>query len=317
MTRKSSVKMVQLLLVLCCATIVNFGGAAAQAPSRPAPTGTTPGQQAYQSPQAAFDTLVDAVRRVDTGQMQKLFGNNYREIVPVDPDDGDEARKKFLAACDKGRKINTEGDAKAILEVGDTGWRFPIPLVKRADGWRFDMAAGKEQMKHRQIGRNELAVIQVLLAIVDAQKDYFAANPMKTDPPQYARRLLSSPGKKDGLFWAQKQGDPESPLGELVAHAQAGGASQGYYGYNYRLLYAQGPNAPGGAYDYLVKDKMIGGYAIIAWPVRYGETGIKTFMVNHDGVVYEMDFGANTANAVAQIRSFDPDKSWEKSDTTP
>ena len=217
------------------------------------------------------------------------------------------------------RAVNTEGDAKATLEVGGDGWTFPIPLVKRGDGWRFDIVAGAEEIQDREIGRNELAVVQVLLAIVDAQHDYIDADPMKVGTPQYARRLLSSPGKKDGLYWEQRPGDPESPLGNLVAHAQADGANkeEGYHGYHYRMLYAQGANAPGGAHDYLVKNKMIGGFAVIAWPVRYADTGVMTFMVSHDGVVYEKDLGPNTAAAAARIKSFDPDKTWKKADTTP
>jgi len=319
MNRVSSVR---VLLALGCAILVGMAQAAAQTPAPPRPAaGTTaapPGQQAFQTPQAAFDALVDAVRRTDTALMQKLLGNNYRDLVTIDPDDVEAVRKQFLEAYDKKNKLNLEGD-KAILEVGDGGWTFPIPLVKRADGWRFDIVAGAEEIQDREIGRNELAVVQVLLALVDAQQEYFEADPMKTGAPQYARRLLSSPGKKDGLYWEHKPGEPESPLGELVAQAQADGANRevGYFGYHYRLLFAQGPSAPGGAYEYVVKDRMIGGFAIIAWPVRYGDTGVMTFMVSHDGEVYEKDLGPNTAAAAAQIKGFNPDKTWQKSDTTP
>jgi hypothetical protein len=320
MIRAAPVKIVRLILVLCSTIAIGAGSVVAQqAPARPAPSVTPPGQQAYRTPQAAFDALADAVRRVDIGVMQQLFGRNYREVVPVDPNDVDEARQKFLDAYTKGHKINMDGDSKAVLEVGDAGWTFPVPLVKRVDGWRFDMVAGFEEMKYRQIGRNELAVVQVLLAIVDAQQEYFGLDPLKTGTAEYARRLLSTPGKKDGLYWEQKDGDPESPLGELVAKAQGRGADAtvGYYGYHYRMLYAQGQHAQGGAYQYIVNDRMIGGFAVIAWPVRYGETGVMTFLVNQEGVVFEKDLGPNTTAAAAQIKSFDPDKTWQKSDTSP
>ena len=163
-------------------------------------------------------------------------------------------------------------------------------------------------------------MIQSLLAIVDAQRDYAALDPMKTGTPVYARRLLSSPGKKDGLYWEPVAGQPESPLGPAVANAQMhgqGGSGDGYYGYRFRLLYAQGPAAPGGAYDYIVNGRMIGGFAVIAWPVEYGVTGVMTFMVSQAGDVYERDFGPDTAERAGAINSFDPDKNWEKADMTP
>lgn len=320
MTRVSSMRVLCTLLVLGCALLAGVTHASAQAPAPRAPAGKAmpAGQQALPTPQAAFEALVDAVRRTDTTLMQKLLGTNYRDLITADADDVEAVRKQFLEAYDKKNKLVLDGD-KAILEVGDSGWTFPIPVVKRADGWRFDLVAGAQEIRDREIGRNELAVVQVLLALVDAQQEYFEADPMKTGAPQYARRLLSSPGKKDGLYWEQKPGEPESPLGELVAQAQADGANQeeGYFGYRYRVLFAQGANAPGGAYDYLVKDRMIGGFAIIAWPVRYGDTGVVTFMVSHDGAVYEKDLGPNTAAAAGQIKSFDPDKTWKKADTTP
>ena len=154
--------------------------------------------------------------------------------------------------------------------------------------------------------------------IVDAQRDYAALDPMKVGAPVYARRLLSSPGHKDGLYWDSEPGEPNSPLGPLLAKAQPGEIQEyGYYGYRFRLLYSQGPDAPGGAYNYLVKDRMVGGFAVIAWPVRWGETGVMTFMVSHDSDVYEKDLGPDTAQAAAAINVFNPDKSWDKADMTP
>ena len=195
---------------------------------------------------------------------------------------------------------------------------MPIPLVKEAAGWRFDVDAGRTEIRARLIGHNELTVVQSLLAIVDAQRDYAALDPMKTGVATYARRLLSSPGKKDGLYWETKPGEPESPLGPRLAKAQPGDReADGYFGYHYRLLYGQGPAAPGGEYSYLVDNRMIGGFGAIAWPVRYGETGVMTFIVSHSGEVYEQDLGPDTVQRAAAITLFDPDKDWQKADTTP
>ena len=205
-----------------------------------------------------------------------------------------------------------------MIGVGTTGFVAPVPIVKQGNDWRFDIEAGKKEMQARLIGRNELAVVQTLLAIVDAQRDYAALDPMKVGVPVYARRLLSSPGRKDGLYWESKPGEPESPLGPLVAKAQPGEIQEyGYYGYRFRLLYSQGPDAPGGAYDYLVKGRMLGGFAVIAWPVRWGETGVMTFMVSHNSDVYERDLGPDTAQEADAINVFNPDKSWDKADMTP
>ena len=215
-------------------------------------------------------------------------------------------------------KIVPQGDDKALIEVGNTGWSMPIPLVKDTGGWRYDVVAGKAEINAREIGRDEITVIQTLLAIVDAQHDYATLDPMKVGVATYARRLLSSPGEKNGLYWDAKPGEPQSPLGALVAKAQPGdGPGQGYFGYHFRLLYGQGAAAQGGAYNYLVNNRMVGGFGVIAWPVSYGETGVMTFTVNQDGVVYERDLGPKTSERAAAITLFDPDKDWDKADMTP
>jgi hypothetical protein len=309
------------VLAICCVLGVVLAPSAgsAQQPAATAARTAVGQQQTFPTPDAAFEAFVAAVRDPVSNQLVKILGPNFRQIIPIDQDDVEDLRSKFLAAYATGHKINMVGDGTAVLETGTAGWTMPVPLVKGPDGWKFDVIAGADEIRDRAIGRNELAVVQVLLAIVDAQKEYVQIDPMKTGVAQYARRLLSSPGKKDGLYWEQGPGDPESPLGDLVAHSQIDGTNrqEGYYGYHYRLLYGQGPNAPGGAYDYLVKERMIGGFGVIAWPVRYAETGIVTFMVNQDGVVYEKDLGPNTPAEVGRISRFDPDKSWNKADTTP
>lgn len=284
-------------------------GAAAQAPAS---------LRGFPTAEAAADALTDAIRRDDDKAVAAMLGAGWHDFLPGSDRDDDEIRAKFLKAWDESHKILPEGDDKALVGVGTTGWISPIPIVKQGNEWRYDVAAGEKEMQARRIGRNELFVIQTLLAIVDAQRDYVSLDPTKAGVPVYARRLLSSPGHKDGLYWESKPGEPESPLGPLVAKAQPGELkAEDYHGYRFRLLYRQGPAAPGGAYDYLVKGRMIGGFAVLAWPVKYDETGVMTFMVNDSGDVYEQDLGPATAERAAAIASFNPDKGWEKADMTP
>ncbi|WP_422015107.1 DUF2950 domain-containing protein [Reyranella sp.] len=279
----------------------------------------SPKPQGFATPEAAADALTDAIRRDDSKAVGAILGSGWRDIVLGRPEDEERLREKFLEAWDARHKVVVDGN-KATIEAGTTGWTGPIPIVKDGDHWRFDTEAGRQEITARRIGRNELSVIQSLLALVDAEHEYAALDPMKVGVPVYARRLLSSPGRKDGLYWDAAPGEPESPIGPALATAQAqgqGGIEDGYYGYRFRLLYAQGPDAPGGAYDYLVKDRMIGGFAILAWPIRYGDTGVMTFMVNQDGIVYEQDLGPDTAAKAAAITVYNPDKNWDKADMTP
>ncbi|MEI8153354.1 MAG: DUF2950 domain-containing protein [Hyphomicrobiales bacterium] len=297
-------------LVLAFALVAGFAGAAlAQAPKL----------EGFPTPEAAADKLTDAIRRDDSKAIAAILGPNWFDSVVGNPDDEDRLREKFLAAWDASHKVVVDGD-RATVQVGTSGWVSPLPIVKDGTEWRYDIEAGRKEVTARRIGRNELSVIQTLLAIVDAQRDYAARDPMKTGLQVYARRLLSSPGKKDGLYWEAAPGEPQSPIGPALAVAQAlgqGNNAEGYYGYHYRLLYAQGPDAPGGAYDYLVAGRMLGGFAVIAWPVRYDDTGVMTFMVSQSGDVYEQDLGPDTAAKAAAINIFNPDKGWDKADTTP
>ena len=277
----------------------------------------TPRQQTFPTAEAAADAIVDALRKNDDKATAAMLGAGWRDFVSGTPEQENRQRADFLAAWDAAHKVVVDGN-KAKIEVGTTGFVMAVPLVKEANGWRFDVDAGRIEIAAREIGRNELTVVQTMLALVDAQRDYSALDPMKTGVATYARRLLSSPGKKDGLYWETRPGEPESPLGALVAKAQPGdGERDGYYGYHYRLLYGQGPAAKGGAYSYLVNGRMIGGFGAIAWPVRYGDTGVMSFIVNQDGEVYEQDLGPDTARRAAAITLFDPDKNWQKADTTP
>lgn len=273
--------------------------------------------QGFPTPDAAAAALTEAIRSDDDKAVAAILGKAWRDFVPGSPEDEDRVRAKYLAAWDENHRISVSGDT-AVIGVGTTGWTMPIPLVKDGTEWRYDVAAGRKEIEARVIGHNELTVIQTLLAIVDAQRDYAALDPMKTGVPTYARRLLSSPGKKDGLYWETRPGEPPSPLGPLVAKAQLGAATDKIYsGYRFRLLYGQGDAAPGGAYDYLVKGRMIGGFAVIAWPERYDETGVMTFIVSQSGDVYDQDLGPDTTRRAAAITLFDPDKDWQKADMAP
>ena len=270
-------------------------------------------QKAFPTPEAAMEAFGDALARSDSDAMTALLGRGYREYIPPA---GADYRYRFLAAWAKAHAVKPQGDDRATVAVGTDGWTLPIPIVRTAQGWQFDMRAGSEEMRIRRIGRNELAVIQAMLAIYDAQKEYAMFDRNGNGVREYAARFDSSPGRKDGLYWPTKAGEPESPLGPAFAAARAAGGSRsaGYYGYRYRLLNSQGPSAPGGAYEYTVRGKKIGGFAVVAWPVKYGDTGVMTFMVSHDGVVYEQDLGPNTAARAAAISRFDPDSTWTRVD---
>jgi hypothetical protein len=296
--------------LLAVALLLGFaGGAAAQQPAKP---------QGFPTADAAANALTEAVRKNDQKAIAALWGAGWREFVPGSDNDVQRRRTAYLAAWDESHKLVMSGDAKAMIEIGKNGWTLPVPIVKDGAEWRFDIAAGVKEVVFRRIGHDEASVIQTLLAIVDAEADYAALDPMNTGAPAYARRLLSTPGKKDGLYWETKPGEKQSPLGPAVARAQADGKSpDGHYGYYFRLLYSQGAAAPGGARDYVANGRMIGGFGVIAWPVRYGDTGVMTFIVNQDGVVYQQDLGPETAKRAGTIVAFNPDKGWAKADMTP
>lgn len=273
--------------------------------------------QGFPTAEAAANAFTDAVRKGDQKALGALLGPQWSEFVPTTSEQRQERRKAYLAAWDESHEVKISGD-KATVIAGKAGWTLPIPIVKDGAEWRFDPVAGWREIRLRQIGHDEAAVVQTMLAIVDAQRDYAAMDPMKTGSPVYARRLLSSPGRKDGLYWEARPGEPQSPLGPAVARAQADGNSpDGHYGYYFRLLYGQGAAAPGGTRDYIVNGRMIGGFGAIAWPVRYGVTGVMTFIVDYKGEVYQQDLGPETAQKAGMINTFNPDKGWVKADMTP
>jgi hypothetical protein len=274
-------------------------------------------QKTFSSPEEGVKALIDAAKKNDTKEILEILGADAKSIIESgDPVADNEGRERFVKSYDEANKLVKAGEAEMVLEVGKDEWPFPIPLVKEANGWRFDTKEGKEEIINRRIGRNELDVIQVSLALVDAEREYYQRDPDGDKLLQYAQKLISTKGKRDGLYWETKPDEQPSPLGLLVARARAegykgaGGKPVPYHGYYYKLLTGQGKEAPGGAYDYLVQGKMIGGFGVVAYPAQYGSSGIMTFIVNHDGVVYQKDLGPKTASIAQSMTKFNPDKTW-------
>ena len=274
-------------------------------------------QQSFKTPQEAAETLVTAVRAGDRKAVNAILGPGAEQIISSgDAVQDENTRKLFLAAYDARHSIQTSGDKPATLLIGRDDYPFAIPIVQNGGSWIFDTVAGRIEVLARRIGRNELAAIQVCLAYYDAQYEYAETMPKVDDMAVYAQRVVSRPGKKDGLYWPTAEGQPPSPLGDAVASAtQRGyrvGAGAPYHGYYYKILTRQGPKASGGAHDYIVDGKMIGGFALIAWPAEYGNSGITTFLINHDGAVYEKDLGKNTSKIASRATTFNPDDTWKK-----
>jgi hypothetical protein len=265
-------------------------------------------QKLFPTPEAAAEAFIAAVQSSDDNAYRSLFGPDFRELFPPV---GAEVRTRFVNAWAASHKVIAECD-QAKIAVGSDGWIFPVPLRKTAQGWRFDMKAGAEEMRIRRIGRNEIAAMQVALAYMDAQKEY--ASTYRDGLPQYAQMIESSPGKQDGLYWPTREGEAASPLGALMTRVKAAN-DEGYHGYHYKILTAQGKDAPGGARDYIVNGRMIGGFALLAWPVKYGDTGVMTFMLNQEGVIYQKDLDPETTGSPGKIELFNPGEGWIKVDS--
>ncbi len=274
-------------------------------------------QKTFASPEQAVAELVAADRSGDTAGLESIFGPDGKKLIDSgDPVADKQWREKFVAAYEKRNGIENEGDDKAILIVGEHDWPYPIPIVKQGESWRFDTKAGAVAILDRRIGRNELNTIEVCRAYVDAQREYAAKDRDGSGLPEYAQRFLSSPGKHDGLYWETGPGEAQSPLGPLVARASAEGYDTSgkhvpYHGYYFKILKQQGTNARGGGYLYIADGHMIGGFALVAYPAQYGVSGVMTFMVNQDGVIYQKNFGPDTATIAEQIDAFDPDETWK------
>jgi hypothetical protein len=281
----------------------------------------------FASPNDAVTALIDACRRSDLQAVEAVLGPGSQDVTESgDPVADKLALQRFVAAYDKKSVLVPIDAAKTSLHVGDEDWDLPIPLVREGGRWRFDVGAGREEIIDRRIGRNEANAIEVARAYVDAQREYASIDRMGDGTLQYAQRFISTPGLKDGLYWPTQSNEPPSPLGEFFAKASDEGYLQQlasssaprdapvrarpYYGYYYTILKSQGPSAPGGAYDYAFNGKMIGGFAMVAYPAEYGVSGVMTFVVNHDGVVYQKDLGPDTD--YVEITDFDPDSTWRR-----
>ncbi len=287
-------------------------------PTREAETGRT-----FGTPEEATSALAADVRNRDGDALRALFGPAAQDIMNPDRVQATNEFVAFAAALDQRFQLERESDTKCVLEVGANLWPFPIPIVKRDGRWFFDTVAGKEEILNRRIGKNELAVLQVMRAYVDAQREYASRDRDGDDVLEYAQRIPSSPGQTDGLYWDPELNGEISPLGPFVAEAQgegyfAGGfapstAPEPFHGYFFKILKRQGKHAPGGKYNYIVNSNMIGGFALVAWPAEYRESGVMTFIVNQQGRVYQKDLGAATSKIARKMTAYDPDDSWQPS----
>jgi len=275
------------------------------------------GPKNFKSPEEAVKALIDATKGNDTKELMAIFGPAGKELIFSGDEVADQVgRDRFVKAYEMMSKVVSEDEKKAILHVGNRDWPFPIPIVKESESWFFNTKAGKQEILNRRIGRNELNAIQVCLAYVDAQREYALRSRDKGGLLEYAKRFVSKKGEKDGLYWEAKEGEEQSPLGPLAAKAAKEGyglkKSSPFHGYYYKILKTQGENAPGGVYDYVVNGKMIGGFALVAYPAEYGNSGVMTFTVNHEGVVCQKDLGKETEKMISAMKKYDPDKTWKK-----
>jgi hypothetical protein len=293
--------------------------APAAAPQAQAPRPVPP--QAFRSPEDGFAALVAALQARSERQLQRVIGGANMPLVrDADAAVRQAARERFLAEYAQKAEILRPVPDRAVLQVGDEGFPLALPMVQRGGFWRFDSSAARQEILDRRIGRNELDTIETLRAIADAQDDYARTAGRQGAFRAYARRLFSTPGQRDGLFWPTAPDEPPSPLGPFAAAASAGGyaqprpgdAPQPFRGYLFRIVERQGRDAPGGAFDYVVDGRMIGGFAVIATPYRHGSTGIMTFMISHHGDVWQANLGPDTARLAAGITAFNPGAGWER-----
>ena len=279
-------------------------------------------QATFDSADKAVESLVTAARAGDIAQLKNVLGAESDEILSSgDPVADKNLLETFLKAYDEKHQLVAGPEGSMTLVVGKLDWPLPIPIIQEEGKWRFDTEAGKEEILNRRIGRNELSTIQTCLAILDAQREYVSVDRNANGLCEYATQFFSDSGKKNGLFWPTKEGEPPSPLGPLAAEAAEEGYKAGqpapvsrraYHGYRFHILTSQGPNAPGGAIDYMVGGKLIGGFGLVAWPADYGNSGIMTFLMSHEGQVYQRDLGEDTAKIAASMNAYDPGPGWKK-----
>ncbi len=324
--QKPNILAASLLFVAGLALVVATGISTA----KPADVDVKP--LTFNAPEEARQALVDAVKSRDTNRLNSIFGTQYEKLLSGDPVQDKQELELFVAALDRSAELVKKDESRVVLTIGEDNWPFPIPIVRRSGKWSFDTAAGMEEILNRRIGGNELSAIATCRAYVLAQWEYFTEGDHDNDGvAEYAQHFLSSPGQKDGLYWDTVEGEQPSPMGALVAAARAEGypmvkhkkaaatvtgepASSSrtpYHGYFFRIIKRQGPYAPGGKYEYVINGNMIAGYALIAYPDKYGSSGVMTFIVNQQGRVYQKNLGPNTATVAAQITEYDPDPGWK------
>ena len=308
---RSAPHVFRFIAVAVVATILIFAGVTADAALK---------QKVFATPEDAVKAVITAARNNDDKELIAIFGKSAKDLIFSGDAVEDKQRRELLLKTYDEKNSIVPQNGNMILVIGKDDWPLPIPLAKKGETWYFDTDKGREEVLNRRIGENELSTIQTMLAVVDAQREYAVKDIDGDGVPEYARKFASDPGKKNGLYWETKEGEEPSPLGPIVAQAK----KEGYegkksgdkpiplHGYYYRILEAQGKNAAGGAFDYVLKGKMIGGFAVVAYPAKYGNSGVMTFVVNHDGVVYQKDLGKNTEKAAKTIKKFDPDKTWKK-----
>jgi hypothetical protein len=277
-------------------------------------------EQTFASPQEAVNALVAAARNDDTNTLHAIFGPAGHDLVSPDAVQATEGFQLFVQHLTEKTQLITNSDANLTLEIGADGWPFPIPLVKQDGQWFFDTAAGREEILARRIGQDEMGVINVCNAYVDAQREYASEDRTGDGVLAYAQFLRSTPGTHDGLFWPAKPGEKLSPLGPLVAQARVEGYHRAakllndeqapYHGYYFKILTRQGKHAPGGKYNYTINDRMIAGFALVAWPAQWGNTGVMTFIVNQQGRIYQKNLGPKTVKIAAAMTTYDPDGTW-------
>jgi hypothetical protein len=275
----------------------------------------------FATPNDAVSALVAAVNAKDRDELHKIFGPALADIQNPDRVQATNDLATFAAALNKTNWLEHEPNGECTLEVGADSWPFPIPLVEKDGKWFFDTAAGGEELLNRRIGKNELDTLDVVRTYVNAQREYASSDHKGDGVLQFAQHFISSPGKQDGLYWPPELDSEISPLGPLVAYAESKGYSvkgrdssgnyEPYNGYLFKILTRQGKHAPGGAYDYVINGNMIGGFALVAWPAEYGKSGIMTFIVNQQGVVYQKDLGEKTAKLATSMKRYDPDPTWQ------
>lgn len=275
-----------------------------------APLHVAQAQQLFPSAETAGEALIAALGhdKADTAKLEQLFGADWQKYIPTDAIERKDV-EAFLALYHEEHRIQEDGQDKAHLLVGKVGWVLPLPLAKGAEGWHFDTQAAAEEIRVRRIGRNEATAIQAVRAYHDAQMDYAEIDRDGDGVLEYAQQFVSSDGQHDGLYWPDTADAEQSPLGPLFGDELPDGQ---WHGYHYRILPAQGPSAPGGAYGYLLGDNMSRGFALVAWPAEYADSGVISFMISHDGQVFEKDLGPDGGQIATAMQRFDPDSSWQE-----